>query len=127
MVRPKAKELTERELEVMHVFWRRGELNASQARDWLAKSGVDRAYVTVANLVRVLADKGFLEQTNQARPFLYRPVRSFEDVSGTLVQHLIQRVFHGSREQLLVRALEQKKLSAQERATLEEILKEQDS
>ncbi len=127
MVRPKAKELTERELEVMHVFWSQGELNAAEARDWLAKSGVDRAYVTIANLVRILAEKGFLEQTNQSRPFVYRPVRSFEDVSSSLVQHLVQRVFHGSREQLLVRVLEQKKLSAKERATLEEILKEQDS
>lgn len=127
MVRPKAKELTERELEVMHVFWRQGELSAAEARDWLAKSGVDRAYVTVANLVRILVEKGFLEQTNQARPFVYRPVRSFEDVSSSLVQHLVQRVFHGSREQLLVRVLEQEKLSANERATLEEILKEQDS
>lgn len=127
MVRPKAKELTERELEVMHVFWRRGEMNAAEARDWLAESGVDRAYVTVANLIRILAEKGFLEQTNLSRPFVYRPVRSFEDVSSSLVQHLVQRVFHGSREQLLVRVLEQKKLSAKERATLEEILKEQDS
>jgi len=127
MVRPKAKELTERELEVMHVFWGQGDLNAAEARDWLAKSGVDRAYVTVANLVRILVEKGFLEQTNQARPFVYRPVRSFEDVSSSLVQHLVQRVFHGSREQLLVRVLEQEKLNAAERATLKEILKEQDS
>ena len=127
MVRPKAKELTERELEVMHVFWRRGEMTATEARDWLAESGVDRAYVTVANLVRILVEKGFLKQTNRARPFLYRPARSFEDVSSTLVQHLVQRVFHGSREQLLVRVLEQKKLSAEERATLAAILKEQDS
>ncbi len=127
MVRPRVKELTERELEVMHVFWRRGELNAAEARDRLAKSGVDRAYVTVANLVRLLVEKGFLEQTNRARPFLYRPARSFEQVSSNLVQDLVQRVFHGSREQLLVRVLERKNLTAKERVTLEGILKEQDS
>ena len=104
MVRPKVKELTERELEIMHLFWRRGELSAAAARDRLAESGVDRAYVTVANLVRLLVETGFLEQTNQARPFQYRPVRSFEDVSSSLVQDLVERVFHGSREQLLMRA-----------------------
>ncbi len=127
MVRPRVKELTQRELEVMHVFWKRGELKAAEARDRLAKSGVDRAYVTVANLVRILVEKGFLEQTNRARPFRYRPVRSFEEVSSNLVQDLLQRVFHGSREQLLVRVLERKKLTAKERTTLQEILKEQDS
>ena len=72
MVRPAAKELTERELEVMHVFWKRGELSASEARDHLAEQGIDRAYVTVANLVRLLVEKGFLEQTNDDRPFQYR-------------------------------------------------------
>ena len=75
MVRPTAKELTERELEVMHVFWRQGELSASEAREHLAGQGIDRAYVTVANLVRLLVEKGFLEATNDERPFRYRSVR----------------------------------------------------
>jgi BlaI family transcriptional regulator, penicillinase repressor len=126
MARPAAKELTQRELEVMHVFWKRGELTAIAARDLLAAQGIDRAYVTVANLVRILVEKGFLEQTNAERPFLYRPVRKFHDVSRNLVRDLVQRVFHGSREELLVQILGQKKLTAKERAVLEQILKEQE-
>ena len=58
MARPAAKELTERELEVMHVFWDGGEMTANDARVRLAEAGVDRAYVTVANLVRILVEKG---------------------------------------------------------------------
>ena len=73
MARPPAKELTERELEVMHAFWSRGESTVAEIRDALAASGLDRAYTTVATLVRILADKGFLIQTNQERPFSYRP------------------------------------------------------
>ena len=126
MARPAAKELTQRELEVMHVFWKRGELSATEARDHLAGQGIDRAYVTVANLVRILLEKGFLEQTNVERPFQYRPVRAFQDVSRNLVRDLVQRVFHGSREELLVQILGQKKLTAKERAVLEQILKEQE-
>jgi len=126
MVRPPAKELTQRELEVMHVFWRVGELTATDARDKLAAVGVDRAYVTVANLVRLLADKGFLESANDERPFRYRPVRTFNEVSGNFVGDLLKRVFRGSREQLLIKVLDsRKKLSARERALLEQILKEQ--
>jgi predicted transcriptional regulator len=126
MVRPPAKELTERELEVMHVFWKQGELSASQARDQLAKQGLDRAYVTVANLVRLLVEKGYLEQTNDERPFQYKPVRAFPDVSRSLVRDLVERVFHGSREELLVHLFGQKKLTAKERAVLMQILKEQE-
>lgn len=127
MVRPRAKELTQRELEVMHVFWGAGELAANEARDELATAGVDRAYVTVANLVRILVDKGFLEMANDQRPFRYRPVRTFDEVSGNLVGDLLTRVFHGSREELLVKVLNRrKKLSTKERELLQQILQEQD-
>ena len=125
MARPPAKDLTERELEVMHVFWKQGEATAAEARDRLAAAGPDRAYTTVATLVRILQEKGFLRQTNEERPFRYVPARSYEEVSGRLLGDVLRRVFHGSREQLLVRLVEQRKLTAKERAVLEDILKEQ--
>jgi predicted transcriptional regulator len=125
MARPAAKDLTERELEVMHVFWQHGEATAAEVRDRLATARLDRAYTTIATLVRILHDKGFLRQTNEERPFRYLPQRSHEDVSRRLLGDLIQRVFNGSREQLLVRLVEQRKLTAKERAVLQGILKEQ--
>lgn len=97
MGRPAAKELTERELEVMHAFWTRGESNVAEIRDSLAASGLVRAYTTVATLVRILADKGFLVQTNKERPFAYRPAQSYEEVSKKLLGDVIDRVFRGSR------------------------------
>lgn len=126
MARPRAKELTERELEVMHVFWERhGESTVAEVRDQLAASGRDLAYTTVATLVRILTEKEFLNQTNDERPFRFAPVRSFDDVSGNLLGDLIRRVFGGSREKLLVRLMDERKLSRKERETLEQILKEQ--
>ena len=74
MARPPAKELTERELEVMHVFWRLGEASASDARDELARQGRELTYTTVATLVRILLDKGFLSAVNRERPFRYQPI-----------------------------------------------------
>jgi predicted transcriptional regulator len=124
MPRPKAKELTERELEIMHVFWRDGELTAADVRDRLSAEGRDLAYTTVATLVRILLEKGFVEQTNDERPFRYKPVRSFEDVSRNLVRDLVDRVFGGSREQLLVHLVGDKKLTRNERELLEQVLKE---
>jgi predicted transcriptional regulator len=53
-------------------------------------------------------------------------VRSYEEVSGRLLGDVLERVFRGSREQLLVRLVEQRKLTARERAVLEEVLKEAD-
>jgi predicted transcriptional regulator len=122
MARPTTRNLTERELEIMHVFWTHGEQTAAAARDRLAESGRDRTYTTIANLVRILHEKGFLTQTNAERPFRYRPARSFEDVTGRLLGDLIRRVFRGSREQLLLRLVEQRRLTPRERALLQDIL-----
>lgn len=125
MARPRAKELTERELEVMQVFWRHGEMTAVEAREQLAQGGLDRAYTTIATLVRILVEKGFLKQLpGDERPYMFRPTRSQEDVSQRMLADVVDRVFGGSREQLLVQLLKQKKLTSKERAVLQEILKE---
>ena len=125
MGRPRAKELTQRELEVMHVFWTRGQSTVADVRDRLGQSGRKLAYTTVATLVRILSEKGFLEQTNRERPFVYRSVRSFEEVSGSLLGDMVQRVFRGSHEQLLLRLLQQRKLTPAEREVLASILREE--
>ena len=124
MARPAAKELTERELQIMQLFWKQGEMTAAEARDALAGVGLDLAYTTVATLVKILVDKECLQQTNTERPYRFVPVRSYEDVSGRLLGDLVDRVFAGSREQLLLRLVEQKRLTAKERAFLEQLLKE---
>jgi BlaI family penicillinase repressor len=126
MARPKAPELTERELELMQIFWDDGEQTAADARKLLEQRGRELAYTTVATLVRILLEKGFLEQTNSERPFFYRPVKTFEEVSGSLVNDLVKRVFGGSKEQLLVSLFgDQKKLSQKDREMLESLLEEQ--
>ena len=93
MARPTTKELTQRELEVMHVFWTGGQSTAAEIRGRLAAAGRDLAYTTVATLVRILTEKGFLEQTTTERPFHYRPVRSFEEVSRSILGDLSSGFF----------------------------------
>jgi predicted transcriptional regulator len=117
-------ELTDRELEVMQAFWEHGEATAMEIRDRLAKSGLDRAYVTIANLIRQLHQKGLLRQTNEQRPFSYVAGPSFEEISRGLVGDLLERVFGGARDEFFARLLEQRRLTAKERAALEKILEE---
>ena len=125
MARPPAKELTERELEVMQYCWRHGDATIAEIRDGLAEEGLDRAYTTVATLVRILNEKGFLEQLNGERPFCFRPARTRDEVAGRLLEDLVDRVFKGSREELLVRLFNERRLSKPERTLLYKILKEQ--
>ncbi len=126
MSRPVAKELTERELEVMQVFWDGKEMTAIEARERLVALGIDRAYVTIANLVRILVEKGFLRATNEERPFTYTPIRSRDEVSRNFVGDLVHRLFGGSREKMLLNLLGgNRRLTAAERKLLQQILEEQ--
>lgn len=125
MARPPAKELTERELEVMHAFWHYGQATANEVRDELEKRGTNLAYVTVANLVRTLVEKGFLAQINLEKPYCFRAIRSFDEVSRSLVGDLVDRLFGGSHEQLLVNLLGRKRLTPHERNRLQELLREE--
>jgi BlaI family transcriptional regulator, penicillinase repressor len=125
MPRPAAKELTQRELEVMHLFWTHGSLTAAAARDHLAEAGRDLTYTTVATLVRLLFEKGFVKPLNDERPFVYASVRSQEDVSKRLLSQVLDCVFKGSREQLLLRLFEEHQLTEQERGLLQAILVEE--
>ena len=124
MARPKSNELTDRELAVMKVFWQTDEITAEAVREQLHEQGEQLAYVTVANVVRGLLDKKFLELTHRERPYRYRTARTFEDVSNRLVRNFLQQLFEGSREAMLVHVLKQKKLSQSERALLNEVLQE---
>lgn len=124
MARPKAKELTERELEVMHVFWSLGETTISDVREQMESDGRKLAYTTVATLVKILVEKRFLKQTNSQRPLTFEPTRTFEEVSGSMLSDITKRVFGGSREQLLIQLMGKKKLNKREREFLENVLKE---
>lgn len=124
MARPKANELTDRELEIMNVFWdqRSPEGTIAEVQERLADSGRELAYTTVATLVRILVEKGFLEQKTDRRPHTFAPVRSRKEVSGRLLRNLTQRVFGGSAEALVMRLMEDEQLSASERKRLQALL-----
>ncbi|MFN7291197.1 MAG: BlaI/MecI/CopY family transcriptional regulator [Pirellula sp.] len=122
MARPKASELTERELEIMHAFWEAGESTIADVQQRLEADGRDLAYTTVATLVRILVDKNFLRQTSERRPHTFAAVRSYSEVSGRLLNDLMHRVFGGSAEALVMRLMEDKTLTNSERKRLQELI-----
>ncbi len=116
--------LTERELSIMHIFWEREETTIADVHVELNRQGNELAYTSVATVVRILEEKGILEITRAKRPFYYRPLFNFQDVSRNLVDDLVDRVFGGSRRRLLVQLVEDEKLSRKEIAALKKLLEE---
>ena len=124
MARLPSRDLTERELQIMHVFWRCGEITAQDVQGDLARNKLDLAYTTVATLVRILVDKGHLTITHEERPFRYRATQPYEKVSGRMLDNLIEQVFHGSRKKLVLRLMEDKPLPKKEQAALKKLLED---
>jgi len=57
-------------------------------------------------------------------PFRFEPARLFEDVSKSMIGDVVDRLFGGSREQLLLRMFDGGKMTRKERQALENLLKE---
>ena len=123
MARPPARQLTDRELQIMHHFWRHGPATAQEVRDRLeTDDSLDLAYTTVATLIRILSEKGFLEAKNRERPCIYQAIRPYEDVSANMLDDLIDKVFLGSRKALLLKLVDEKTLTTRERTALVKIV-----
>ena len=80
MPRPKGKSelLTTVELEFMMVLWRIGEGTVRDVLDILNQDE-KRAYTSVATVLKVMHDKGYVTSTKRDRTFVYAPALSKKD------------------------------------------------
>lgn len=108
---------SERELDVLKVLWSLGE---SKVRDVHRALNAQRqtAVTTVQTLLRIMADKGLVEQRAQGRALYYRPRHTIEQVSS----RFLKRVFDGSLDKLVLNMLAAEDISADEMRNLERLI-----
>jgi BlaI family transcriptional regulator, penicillinase repressor len=106
--------LTRMELEVMQALWRTpGEAQTVRAAlDNVNKSRTEPlAYTTVQTMLGILKDKGVVEAVPGAgRAHLFRSIVSRDQVAETLVDDLVERLFHGHMQPLLQHLVEREAL-----------------
>lgn len=117
----KSNTLTEAELRLMKILWRRGE---SAVTDLVAAmpEGEQLAYNSVLTTIRILEQKGYVEHRQEGRAFVYRPCVAEEEASRSEVKHLMSRFFGNSRERLLLSLLGDEEISADELQRLKEAI-----
>lgn len=122
MARPKSVTLTEAELRIMEVLWKRRSGTVQQVLDDLpAKPAL--AYNTVLTIVRILEKKGYLGvQNKDGRAYVYAPLIEREDARRSEVSHLVSRFFKNSHEQLVLNVLEERGLDRKELDRLKKML-----
>ena len=117
----KSNTLTEAELRLMKILWRRGE---SAVTDLVAAmpEGETLAYNSVLTTTRILEQKGYVEHRQEGRAFVYRPCVLEQEASRSEVRHLMSRFFGDSREQLLLSLLGDDEISTEELQRLKEAI-----
>ena len=112
--------ITASELAIMKVLWKLGAATVRQVLDGLRPDeGGPPAYTTVMTMMKQLADKGALSVDRARQPFVYSPAVGREAVLGQRVLHLLQNVFDGQTEELVLHLVEEADLSAQDLRRIE--------
>jgi predicted transcriptional regulator len=114
--------LTEAELRLMKILWRRGE---SAVTDLVAAmpEGESLAYNSVLTTIRILERKGYVDHRQEGRAFIYRPLIAEHEASRSEVRHVLSRFFGNSREQLLLSLLHDEEISHDELDRLKEAIR----
>jgi BlaI family transcriptional regulator, penicillinase repressor len=115
----KSINLTQRELDIMSVLWRRKSATVGEIRDDLTD---DLAYPTVQTMLRVLEGKGYVDHVQDGRAFRFRPLVKQDDLADSMLKRLVSKVYHGSRELLATRLLADEDISADELRRIKKLL-----
>jgi predicted transcriptional regulator len=113
--------LTEAELRLMKILWRRGE---SAVGDLVAAmpDGESLAYNSVLTTIRILEQKGYVTHRQEGRAFVYSPCVAEQEASRTEIRHIMQRFFGDSRERLLLSVLRDEEVTPDELERLKEAI-----
>src|SRR6266511_3124339 len=120
MGKKKDHSLTPSELEIMSVLWEVGPANVQTVQQKLKR---ELAYTTVQTMLNILHRKGKVKRTLENRTYIYKPVVSRRQVVSHIVGDLVDRLFGGSAESLVMSLLETKHLTPERLVKLNKLLK----
>ncbi len=121
MSRKASLQLTEAELRLMDVLWRKGTGTVGEIADSVA-ADPPLAYTTVLTTLRILEKKGFVKHTKQSRAFVYEPAIDRDQASSGAVRHLLRRFFDDSPELLVANLLKDEKLGRKDLERLRKLI-----
>jgi predicted transcriptional regulator len=109
--------VTPLELQIMQVLWSEGPGNVQHVQRALAAE-TELAYNTVQTMLNILERKGRVQRTLEGRAFVYSAVVSEETVLGQAVRDLVERMFGGSSEQLVMSLIKSRQVDPERIADL---------
>jgi predicted transcriptional regulator len=103
------------ELKIMQALWELGDASVSAVQQ---KMDPPLAYTTVQTMLNRLEAKGKVRRELQGRAYLYRAAVTQARATGQGVRDLIDRMFGGSSEELVMSLLKTRQIDAKMLAEL---------
>ncbi len=117
------KLLTQVELEIMNVVWTLGRCTVREIVDTLSKER-PLAYTSVATMMKILEQKKILKSQKQDLVHIFVPVIERKEYEQTALNHLTENVFQGSSTSVVMRLLDDTKLTKEELQEIKKTLNE---
>ena len=115
--------LTKLELQIMQVIWKRGASTVTTVQEGLEQ---DLAYTTVQTMLNILLRKGKLKRELQGRAFTYSATVTEAKASTHAVRDLVDRMFGGSSEELVMSLIKNRQIDPKKIAELSKRLEEEE-
>ena len=115
--------LTKLELQIMQVIWKRGASTVTAVQQGLEQ---DLAYTTVQTMLNILLRKGKLKRELQGRAFTYSATVTEAKASTHAVRDLVDRMFGGSSEELVMSLIKNRQIDPKKIAELSKRLEEEE-
>jgi len=122
MARRRSITLTEAELRLMDVLWRKGAATVGDVTAALPPPPI--AYNSVLTTMRILERKGYVKHEEVGRAYVYRPIVARDEAAGHAVGHLLSRFFDNSAGSLALRLIETERPSGEELERLKALIEQ---
>ncbi|MCG8651484.1 MAG: BlaI/MecI/CopY family transcriptional regulator [Pirellulales bacterium] len=115
---------TELELEILKVLWRRSPMTVREVQERLAAEDVGRtlAHTSVITMLHIMVRKRFLSSKKDGKSYLFWPKVSEEQIGQGVLGDVLQRVFDGSAQNVVLNLLEVAELDVEQLAELRRLI-----
>lgn len=122
----KSSHPTDAELDVLRVLWERGPSTVREVFEVLSAAR-NMGYTSILKVMQIMFDKGLVSRNASQRSHVYRAKLKRDATQRKLVGVLADKMFNGAMDQLVLQALNARKLKPDEIAEVRRLLDEMDS
>jgi BlaI family penicillinase repressor len=116
----RSAQLTPLELQIMKALWEIGPSTVQAVQEKL--HGQRLAYTTVQTMLNILERKGKVKRKLLGKAYEYRPVLSRDKALREAVSDMLDRMFGGSVEALLMSLVKSRQLDAQKLGKIQQLI-----